>query len=262
MAKQKKIMVYDLGGGTFDISVIEMGDNLIEVLATAGDNHLGGDDFDARVTEYLIKEFEKQNNIDLNKDPVARQRVKETAEKAKRDLSSMFETNINLPFITMVKGEPYHMDITLTRKQFNELTADLVNRTEGPMRAALEDAGIMPSQLNMVLLVGGSTRIPAVQDKVRAITGREPARNINPDECVALGAAIQGEKLGGEFGLTTGASDIILMDVTPRRRCNEDHRKKQHDPDSSQPDIYNGSEFPDGCRNKYTSGRAPFCKRQ
>ncbi len=210
----QKIMVYDLGGGTFDVSLIEIGDNLIEVLATAGDNHLGGDDFDERIVNYIIDEYKYTNKINLAKDPVATQRIREAAEEAKKALSSQSVTNINLPFITTVRGEPVHLDMELTRSKFDELTRDLVNRTEGPVRNVLADAGISASELGMVLLVGGATRIPAVQTMVRNLTGKEPSKNLNPDECVALGAAVQGGKLGGE--ITTGtASEIILMDVTP-----------------------------------------------
>lgn len=210
----QKIMVYDLGGGTFDVSLIEIGDNLIEVLATAGDNHLGGDDFDGRLTDYIVDTYKKQEKVNLAKDPVALQRVRDAAEEAKKALSSQMITTINLPFITTVRNEPKHLEMEITRAMFNELTRDLVDRTEEPVRRALSDAGVSASELGMVLLVGGSTRIPAVQDKVRQITGKEPSRNMNPDECVAIGAAIQGGKLGGE--ITTGtASELILMDVTP-----------------------------------------------
>lgn len=211
----QKILVYDLGGGTFDVSVIEIGDNLIEVLATAGDNHLGGDDFDERITRFLVGEFLRMERVDLSKDATALQRVREEAEKAKKVLSSSSSTNINLPFITTVKGEPKHMDMTLTRAKFDELTHDLVERTNVPVSQALNDAGITASQLGMVLLVGGSTRIPAVVDEVRKLTGKEPSKTLNPDECVALGAAIQGGKLGGALMTGSQAAEIILMDVTP-----------------------------------------------
>ena len=211
----QKILVYDLGGGTFDVSVIEIGDNLIEVLATAGDNHLGGDDFDARVTDYLVMEFLHTQRIDLRKDATAMQRVREEAEKAKKVLSSSSTTSINLPFITTVKGEPKHMEMTLTRAKFDELTRDLVERTRGPVQQALSDAGITAADLGMVLLVGGSTRMPSVYEEVTRITGREPSRNLNPDECVALGAAVQGGKLGGALVAGSSAAEIILMDVTP-----------------------------------------------
>ena len=211
----QKILVYDLGGGTFDVSVIEIGDNLIEVLATAGDNHLGGDDFDARVTDYLVMEFLHTQRIDLRKDATAMQRVREEAEKAKKVLSSSSTTSINLPFITTVKGEPKHMEMTLTRAKFDELTRDLVERTRGPVQQALSDAGITAADLGMVLLVGGSTRMPSVYEEVTRITGREPSRNLNPDECVDLGAAVQGGKLGGALVAGSSAAEIILMDVTP-----------------------------------------------
>lgn len=207
----QKIMVYDLGGGTFDVSVIEIGDGVVEVLATAGDNHLGGDDFDARIVQYLLKEFKVQEGIDLSKDKTAVQRIMEEAEKAKKELSSAMTVQINLPFITAAKDGPKHMDMTLTRAKFQELTADLVDKTAGPVNQALSDAGISSSQLNMVLLVGGSTRMPAVSNKVRQLTGKEPGKTLNPDECVALGAAIQGGKIAGESGL----NEILLMDVTP-----------------------------------------------
>ena len=210
-SQSQKIMVYDLGGGTFDVSVIEIGDGVVEVLATAGDNHLGGDDFDARVVEYLLKEFRKQEGIDLSKDRTAVQRIMEEAEKAKKELSSAMTVQINLPFITTDSSGPKHMDLTLTRAKFQELTYDLVDRTSGPVNQALSDAGISASQLNMVLLVGGSTRMPAVSEKVKQLTGKELSKNMNPDECVALGAAIQGGKMAGESGL----NEILLMDVTP-----------------------------------------------
>ncbi len=210
----QKIMVYDLGGGTFDVSLIEIGDNLIEVLATAGDNHLGGDDFDARIADYLVEEYKRSDKVNLSKDMAAMQRIREAAEEAKKALSVQTVTTINLPFIATVKGQPVHLETDLTRSKFDELTADLVARTEEPVKKALSDAGLAMSDLGMVLLVGGSTRIPSVQEKVRQMTGKEPSRNLNPDECVALGAALQGGKLGGE--ITTGnAAEIILMDVTP-----------------------------------------------
>ncbi len=211
----QKILVYDLGGGTFDVSVIEIGDNLIEVLATAGDNHLGGDDFDGRLTDYIVSEYKKQEKIDLSKDITAMQRIREEAEKAKKALSSAASFNINLPFITTVRGEAKHLDMNVTRAQFEELTHDLVERTEGPVTQALSDAGISARELGMVLLVGGSTRMPAVVEKVRQLTGQEPSKNLNPDECVALGAAVQGGKLGGQVVPGSAAAEIILMDVTP-----------------------------------------------
>ena len=207
----QKIMVYDLGGGTFDVSVIEIGDGVVEVLATSGDNHLGGDDFDARIVQYLLKEFKAQEGIDLSKDQTAVQRIMEEAEKAKKELSSAMSVQINLPFITTTNQGPKHMDISLTRAKFQELTYDLIDKTAGPVNQALSDAGISASQLNQVLLVGGSTRMPAVSDKVKQLAGKEPSKTLNPDECVALGAAIQGGKMAGESGL----NEILLMDVTP-----------------------------------------------
>lgn len=210
----QKIMVYDLGGGTFDVSLIEIGDNLIEVLATAGDNHLGGDDFDERLVTYIVDDYKRTKRINLSKDPVAMQRIREAAEDAKKTLSSQTTAAINLPFIATVKGEPIHLEMEITRTKFNELVGDLIARTEEPVRKVLSDANVSASELGMVLLVGGSTRIPAVQDKVRMLTSKEPSRNLNPDECVALGAAVQGGKLSGET-LPGTASSIILMDVTP-----------------------------------------------
>ena len=209
--KEQKIMVYDLGGGTFDVSVIEIGDGVIEVLATSGDNRLGGDDFDERVTRYFVDEFKKAEGVDLSTDKMAMQRLKEAAEKAKKELSSQTTTNINLPFITATAEGPKHFDMNLTRAKFDELTHDLVERTATPVQNALRDAGISASELAKVLLVGGSTRIPAVQDKVKQLTGHEPSKTLNPDECVALGASIQGGKLAGD----AGAGDILLLDVTP-----------------------------------------------
>lgn len=211
----QKVLVYDLGGGTFDVSVIDIGDNVIEVLATSGDNHLGGDDFDERIVNYLVEQFKISDGINLSKDVSAMQRLREEAEKAKKELSSSVTTNINLPFIAMSKDGPHHIDITLSRQTFNELTADLVDRTITPVENALHDAGLSKTDINMVLLVGGSTRIPAVADKVRQLMGKEPSRNLNPDECVALGAAVQGGKLGNQLQSGSAASEIILMDVTP-----------------------------------------------
>ncbi len=209
--KEQKIMVYDLGGGTFDVSIIEIGDGVIEVLATAGDNRLGGDDFDKKVVDYMLAEFKRTEGVDLSGDKMAMQRLKEAAEKAKKELSSATTTNINLPFITATAEGPKHFDMNLTRAKFDELTHDLVERTAGPVQAALKDAGITASELGKVLLVGGSTRIPAVQDKVKQLTGHEPSKTLNPDECVAIGASIQGGKLAGD----AGAGDILLLDVTP-----------------------------------------------
>ena len=210
----QKIMVYDLGGGTFDVSIIEIGDSVIEVLATAGDNHLGGDDFDERVCRWMVEEFKRQSHVDLSRDPTAMVRVREAAEQAKKELSGTETAQISLPFIAQAGGTPVHLDMTLTRTKFNELTRDLVDRTEGPVRSALSDAGIAASELGRVLLVGGSTRIPAVQDKVRALTGKEPSRSINPDECVAQGAAIQGDTLNENTSLSQ-STGILLLDVTP-----------------------------------------------
>ena len=208
---EQRIMVYDLGGGTFDVSIIEIGDGVIEVLSTAGDNKLGGDDFDNVITQYMLDEFKKQEGVDLSTDKMAMQRLKEAAEKAKKELSSSTTTNINLPFITATAEGPKHFDMNLTRAKFDELTAHLVERTAGPVNSALNDAGLSASELSKVLLVGGSTRIPAVQEKVKQLTGKEPFKGINPDECVAIGACIQGGKLAGD----AGAGDILLLDVTP-----------------------------------------------
>ncbi len=209
--KEQKIMVYDLGGGTFDVSIIEIGDGVIEVLSTSGDNRLGGDDFDQKITDYMISEFKKQEGVDLSTDKMALQRLKEAAEKAKKELSSATTTNINLPFITATADGPKHFEMNLTRAKFDELTRDLVDRTTVPVQNALKDAGLVASELGQVLLVGGSTRIPAVQDKVKSLTGKEPSKTLNPDECVALGASIQGGKLAGD----AGAGEVLLLDVTP-----------------------------------------------
>ena len=211
----QKVMVYDLGGGTFDVSIIEIGDGVIEVLATAGDNHLGGDDFDERVAEHLLDEFQRDNGIDLRREPAALQRVREAACEAKIELSSMETTRVNLPFLAQGPSGPVHFETTLTRSAFNQMTADLVHRTEGPVTTALNDAGIAASELGCVLLVGGSTRIPAVQQKVRELTGKEPSSSINPDECVATGAAIHGATLSGSSTGLVKASSILLLDVTP-----------------------------------------------
>ena len=207
--KEQKIMVYDLGGGTFDVSILEIGDGIVEVLATAGDTRLGGDDFDQRIMDYLVAEFKKAEGVDLKNDKMAMQRLREAAEKAKIELSGMTTTTVNLPYITADATGPKHMDITISRAKFNELTADLVERTLKPVRQAMSDAGLTASDLNKVLLVGGSTRIPAVQDAVKNLTGKEGFKGINPDECVALGAAIQGGVLTGDV------KDIVLLDVTP-----------------------------------------------
>ncbi len=209
--KEQKIMVYDLGGGTFDVSIIEIGDGVIEVLATNGDTHLGGDDFDQKIIDWMVREFKNQEGIDLSQDPMAVQRLKEAAEKAKKELSASTTTNINLPFITAVNSVPKHFDMDLTRAKFEELISDLVEKTAVPVQNAMRDAGLTNADLGKVLLVGGSTRIPCVQDKVQQLTGHEPSKTLNPDECVAIGAAIQGGKLAGD----AGAGDILLLDVTP-----------------------------------------------
>ena len=209
--KEQKIMVYDLGGGTFDVSIIEIGDGVIEVLATNGDTHLGGDDFDNRITQWMIEEFKKTEGVDLSGDKMALQRLKEAAEKAKKELSTMTTTNINLPFITATSEGPKHLDMNLTRAKFDELTSDLIERTAIPVQNALKDAGITAAELGKVLLVGGSTRMISAQEKVKQLTGKEPSKSLNPDECVAIGAAIQGGKLAGD----AGAGDILLLDVTP-----------------------------------------------
>ena len=209
--KEQKIMVYDLGGGTFDVSIIEIGDGVIEVLSTAGNNRLGGDDFDQKITDYMLADFKAKEGVDLSTDKMALQRLKEAAEKAKKELSSATTTNINLPFITATAEGPKHFDMNLTRAKFDELTHDLVEKTAEPVTRALSDAGITAAELGQVLLVGGSTRIPAVQEEVKRLTGKEPSKSLNPDECVALGASVQGGKLAGD----TGAGDILLLDVTP-----------------------------------------------
>ena len=204
-------MVYDLGGGTFDVSIIEIADGVIAVMSTNGDTHLGGDDFDDKIIQWMLSEFKKAEGVDLSNDKMAMQRLKEAAEKAKKELSSAMTTNINLPFITATAEGPKHFDMNLTRAQFDELTRDLVDKTATPVQQAMKDAGLTNADLTQVLLVGGSTRIPAVQDKVRMLTGKEPSKSLNPDECVALGASVQGGKLAGD----AGAGDILLLDVTP-----------------------------------------------
>lgn len=214
--ESQKVMVYDLGGGTFDVSIIEIADGVIEVLATAGDNHLGGDDFDKRIVDWIVREFKSQHRVDLSKDITAYYRVVEAAETAKKELSTSDSTNINLPYLMQVKGEPVHLDMILTRAKYQELVRDLVERTKEPVQNALQDAGIAPSELGKVLLVGGSTRMPIVQEKVRALTGKEPSRNINPDECVAMGAAVLANTLSGNAIVTAGAGhNMLLLDVTP-----------------------------------------------
>lgn len=212
----QKVMVYDLGGGTFDVSIIEIGEGVIEVLATAGDNHLGGDDFDERITQWLVRRFKEENGADLTRDFAAMQRVREAAEQAKKELSASESAHVMLPYLTQHRGEMLHMDLTLTRGQFQDLIGDLIERTAQPVHSALSDAGIAPAELGRVLLVGGSTRIPAVQEKVRALTGKEPSRNINPDECVAKGAAILGSTLEGNSLVAAGTDkNLLLLDVTP-----------------------------------------------
>ena len=208
---EQKVMVYDLGGGTFDVSIIDIGDGVIEVLSTNGDTHLGGDDYDDRITKWLVEEFKSQEGVDLSQDKMALQRLKEAAEKAKKELSSATTTDINLPFITATAEGPKHLDMKLSRAKFEELTADLTERTAVPVQNSLRDAGLTASELGKVLLVGGSTRMPVAQEKVKQLTGKEPSKNLNPDECVALGAAVQGGKLSGE----AGAGDVLLLDVTP-----------------------------------------------
>ena len=219
-AQAQKILVYDLGGGTFDVSLIEIGDGVIEVLATSGDNHLGGDDFDARLTDYLVAEFRKTEKVDLTRDQAAMLRVREAAEKAKRELSAQLTAQVMLPFLCQDKNGPHHMDITVTRAQFENMTRDLIDRTCGPVNQVMTDAALSMGQLSQVLLVGGSTRMPAVQEMVRRLTGKTPSRAVNPDECVAMGAALQGGKLsagnpGNSMVVSSAAQDIILMDVTP-----------------------------------------------
>ena len=209
--KEQKIMVYDLGGGTFDVSIVDIGDGVIEVMSTNGNSHLGGDDFDNKITDYMVSEFKAQTGIDLSGDKMAMQRLKEAAEKAKKELSSATTTNINLPFITADATGPKHFEMDLTKAKFDELTHDLVELTAIPVQNALRDAGLSASEISKVLLVGGSTRIPAVQDKVKQLTGQEPSKTLNPDECVAIGASIQGGKLAGD----AGAGDVLLLDVTP-----------------------------------------------
>ena len=214
-SKEQKIMVYDLGGGTFDVSIIDIGDGVVEVLATNGDTHLGGDDYDNKIVDFLVSEFKKSDGVDLSTDKMAMQRLKEAAEKAKKELSSQTQTDINLPFITATNDGPKHLDIKLTRAKFEELTADLTERTVIPVQNAMKDAGITNADLGKVLLVGGSTRIPSVQEKVKQLTGQEPSKELNPDECVAIGAAIQGGKLSGD----AGAGDVPIL--IHRRRCKD-----------------------------------------
>ncbi len=262
--KEQKIMVYDLGGGTFDVSIIEIGDGVIEVLSTAGDNRLGGDDFDQKITDYMLADFKAKEGVDLSTDKMALQRLKEAAEKAKKELSSATTTNINLPFITATAEGPKHFDMNLTRAKFDELTRDLVDRTAEPVRRALSDAGLTAADLGQVLLVGGSTRIPAVQEEVKRLTGKEPSKSLNPDECVALGASVQGGKLAGD----AGAGDILLLDVTPlslsietmggvaTRLIERIQRSRQRKPDI----LYSGRQ-PDSGRYQCRTGRKTVRKR-
>ncbi len=214
-AAPQKVMVYDLGGGTFDVSIIEIGDDVIEVLATSGDNHLGGDDFDERLVDHVVQVFKREQGEDLRRNGMAMQRVMEAAEQAKKELSAGFSAQINLPFISQNSQGPVHLDMTVTRAEFEQMTRDLVERTTAPVRMALDDAGIAPSELGCVLLVGGSTRIPAVQEHVRRITGKEPSASVNPDECVATGAAIQGDTLSGATTGIVRSNSLLLLDVTP-----------------------------------------------
>ena len=239
--KEQKIMVYDLGGGTFDVSVIEIGDGVIEVLATAGNNRLGGDDFDQKITDYMLADFKAKEGVDLSGDKMALQRLKEAAEKAKKELSSATTTNINLPFITATAEGPKHFDMNLSRAKFDELTRDLVEKTAEPVTRALKDAGITASELGQVLLVGGSTRIPAVQEEVKRLTGKEPSKSLNPDECVALGASVQGGKLAGDAGagdiLLSGCNSVVTVHRDDGWSCYKTDREKYNHPDQEQPDL-------------------------
>ena len=250
--EQHKILVYDLGGGTFDVSILELGDGVFEVLATNGNNKLGGDDFDEALLNFMADSFAKENGVDLRKDNMAHQRLKEAAEKAKKELSSAQTTNVNLPFITVNENGPLHLNMDITRAKFDQLTADLVNATIEPMKKAMADAGVSNSDLSKVILVGGSTRIPAVQEAVKKITGKEPFKGINPDECVAIGAAIQAGVLTGEV------NDVLLLDVPVhrdvRRSCNEADRKKYNDPDKEEPDLLHCCRQPDCCRHPCNAG--------
>ncbi len=269
--ENQKILVYDLGGGTFDVSILDIGDGVFEVLSTNGNTRLGGDDFDQRIIDYVAEQFKKENGIDLKQDKIASQRLKEAAEKAKIELSGTTTANINLPFITADATGPKHLDVTLTRAKFDELTSDLVDATVEPMRKALKDAGLSVDQINKVILVGGSTRIPAVQDAVKKVTGKDPFKGINPDECVAIGAAIQGGVLGGEV------KDVLLLDVTPLSlgleteghiftkliaHLHQADRAEHHHPDQQEPDILHSSGRPDHGRDSRAAGRAPDGLRQ
>ena len=251
-----KILVYDLGGGTFDVSILELGDGVFEVLATNGDTRLGGDDFDEALLTFMADSFAKENGVDLRADKMALQRLKEAAEKAKKELSSAQTTNVNLPFITVNENGPLHMNMDITRAKFEQLTAGLVERTVEPMKKAMADAGVTNADIAKVILVGGSTRIPAVQEVVKKVTGKEPFKGINPDECVALGAAIQAGVLTGEV------NDVLLLDVTPlitfnrnfRRSCNKAYRKKYNNSYKEEPDILNCGRQPDSSRHSRNAG--------
>ena len=273
----QKILVYDLGGGTFDVSIIEIEDGTFTVLATGGDTRLGGDDFDGRIVDWLVQEFKKSDRIDLTKDPAAMGRLKEEAEKAKKELSSAPSAQINLPFIAVGRDGPHHIDATLTRPQFEMMTADLLARTVEPVNNALRDAGLSAADLGRVLLVGGSTRMPAVARQVKELLGQEPSHTLNPDECVAMGAAIQGGLLqgGGKLAGATGAaatqrSTVVLMDVTPLTLSIEDtgrgrhppHHPQQHDPHPQEPDLYHGAAHADLGGDQRPAGRAPLCQGQ
>ena len=265
----QKVMVYDLGGGTFDVSIIEIGEGIIEVLATSGNNHLGGDDFDERLVQGIVRKFKEKTRVDLSKDFAAMQRIREAAERAKKELSTSDTTHIMQPFITQVKGEALHLDMVITRQEFESMISDLIQKTEDPVRNALNDAHISPSQLGRVLLVGGSTRVPAVQRKVREMTGKEPSRNINPDECVAKGAAILGSTLQGRGLVAAGTGqDLLLLDVTPlslsaaepfhrdSRRSGNPYRAEEYDTSGKVlPDILYGCSLSEKCGYPCTSGR-------
>ena len=250
--EEQKIMVYDLGGGTFDVSVIEIGDGVIEVLATAGNNRLGGDDFDQKIVDWMISEFKSKEGVDLSGDKMAMQRLKEAAEKAKKELSAATTTNINLPFITATADGPKHFDMDLTRAKFDELTHDLVEKTAEPVQRALSDAGLTAGDLSKVLLVGGSTRIPAVQDKVKALTGHEPSKSLNPDECVAIGAAIQGGKLAGD----AGAGEILLLDVTLHSGRQSD--RSGHQRGTGRASVREGQQVPGTVPSGWNSSRTSW----
>ena len=270
----QKILVYDLGGGTFDVSIIEIEDGTFTVLATGGDTHLGGDDFDQRIVEYAVAEFKKSDRIDLSRDPAAMGRLKEEAEKAKKELSAAPSAQLNLPFIAVGKDGPHHLDISLSRPQFEMMTGDLLARTVAPVQNALRDAGISASQLGKVLLVGGSTRMPAVERQVRELLGCEPSHSLNPDECVAMGAAVQGGLLqgGGKLAGATGAAaqGLVLMDVTPLTLSIETLggvatpliTRNSMIPHPQEPDLHHRTAYADQCGDQRAAGRAPLCPRQ